>query len=294
LRPMDTLRIYGDFEFGYNDVSYARALPRQNQSYKVHANYRPRTWLTIDGAIDIRENRDNVSQVNNLEHTRTYSFSTVLAPNSKLAFTMGYNYTDISLQELLAFRDNFGALTNTPYAGFSPVSGYLFYTPANSLCPTGFTTGNATGSGINTSVDLCTTAIYTSHQHYAYSDVMWKPVNRVTARVGYTGTFVSGTSGGISTVTGQFLGPLNPLRPDGTVAFNYQKPFVSVQIDLYKGLSYKTTWNYYVYNSIGPQNLAVTVPAGSGAFAGQTYALQPIAAPDFNGSTLMFSMRYAF
>ena len=294
LRPMDTLRINADFEFGYNDVSYARALPRQIQSYKIHANYRPRTWMTIDGAIDIRENRDNISQVNNLEHARTYSFSTVLAPNSKLAFTIGYNYTNISLQELIAFRDNFGALTTTVFPGFSPASGYLFYTPANSACPAGFTTGNATGSGINTSVNLCTTAIYTSHQHFAYSDVMWKPVNRVTASVGYTGTFVGGNTGGLSTVTGQFLGPLNPLRPDGTLAFNYQKPFVSIQIDLYKGLSYKTTWNYYAYNPKGPLNPSVTVPAGSGPFAGQTYALQPIVGTNFNGSTLMFAMRYAF
>ncbi|MGH9681740.1 MAG: hypothetical protein ACRD4Y_17475, partial [Candidatus Acidiferrales bacterium] len=32
LRPMDTLRIYADVEFGYNDFSYARVLPRQVQS----------------------------------------------------------------------------------------------------------------------------------------------------------------------------------------------------------------------------------------------------------------------
>jgi len=87
---------------------------------------------------------------------------------------------------------------------------------------------------------------------------------------------------------------LNPLQPAGTLAFNYQKPFVSIQVDIYKGLSYKTTWNYYAYNSRAPLNVSVTVPGGSGTYAGQTLALQPIAAPDFNGSTLMFAMRYAF
>jgi len=85
-----------------------------------------------------------------------------------------------------------------------------------------------------------------------------------------------------------------PLQPAGTLAFNYLKPFGTVQIDLYKGLSYKTSWNYYAYNSRAPINPSVTVPAGSGAYAGQTYALQPIAAPDFTGSTLMFALRYAF
>jgi hypothetical protein len=97
LRPMDTLRINSDFQFGYKDVAYARSLPRQIQSYKIHANYKPRPWLTIDAAVDIRENRDNVSEVNDLEHTRTYGFSTVLARSSNLAFTIGYNYTDIFL-----------------------------------------------------------------------------------------------------------------------------------------------------------------------------------------------------
>jgi len=283
MRPTDTLQIYTDFEFGYNDVSYTRVSPRQIQSYKIHANYQPRTWITIDGSVDIHQNRDNVSEVNNIEHGRTYGFSTVLARSSKLAFTLGYNYTDISLQELISFRDNFGALTSTAYPGFSPTSGYLFYTPANSVCPAGFTTGNATGSGTNANVNLCTTAFYTSRQHYAYSDVMWKPMKRITADLGYAGTFVGG-----STVF------LNPLQPAGTLAFNYVKPFVSFQIDLYKGLSYKTTWNYYAYNSRAPVNPSVTVPSGSGPYAGQTLALQPVAAPDFNGSTLMFAMRYAF
>ena len=268
-RPMDTLRITADFEFGYNDVSYTRTQPRQIQSYKVHANYRPRPWMTIDGAIDIHENRDNVSQVNNLEHGRTYGFSTVLAPNPKFAFTIGYNYTDISLQTFVCFRDTSGQMT-----GSGGVPGYLIYTPINSPCP--FTTAEATSSGTNSSINLGTTAFYTSHQHYAYSDVMWKPVNRVTTRVGYTGTFVGG-----STVF------LNPLQPAGTLAFNYQKPFASIQIDLYKGLSYQTTWNYYGYNAKAPIGASVPITGG-------TYTLQPIVGPDFNGRALMFAMRYAF
>jgi hypothetical protein len=281
LRPMDTLRIYADFQFGYNDVSYTRTSPRQIQSYKIHANYRPRTWMNFDGAIDIHENRDNISEVDNLEHGRTYSVSTMLARNSDFTFTLGYNYTDIYLQTFICFRDNFGSLTSTAYPGFSPASGYLFYTPANSACP--FTSAEATSSGTNASINLGTLAFYSSRQHYAYSDMMWKPANRITLDVGYTATFVGGST----------VSP-NPLLPGGTLAFNYQKPFVSLQIDIYKGLSYKTTWNYYAYTSRAPVNISVTVPSGSGAYAGQTYGLQPIDAPDFNANTLLFALRYAF
>ena len=77
-RPIDALRITGDFEFGYNDNSYTRIDPRQVQSYKIHANYKPRPWANLDGAVEIHENRDNVATVNNLEHDRSYSFATIL------------------------------------------------------------------------------------------------------------------------------------------------------------------------------------------------------------------------
>ena len=94
-RPMDVLRITGDFQFGYNDYSFTRISPRQVQSYKIDANYKPRTWINFDGAIDIHENRDNVSTVNDVEHGRSYSFVTTLMPNSRLFFNLGYTYTDI-------------------------------------------------------------------------------------------------------------------------------------------------------------------------------------------------------
>src|SRR5271156_2788945 len=61
VRPVDALRIAGDFEFGYNDASYTRIDPRQVQSYKIHATYKPRPWVNLDAAVDINENRDNVS-----------------------------------------------------------------------------------------------------------------------------------------------------------------------------------------------------------------------------------------
>src|SRR5271155_1942206 len=54
-RPIDTLRITGDFEFGYNDASFTRIDPRQVQSYKVQANYKPRPWAVVDGSVEIHE-----------------------------------------------------------------------------------------------------------------------------------------------------------------------------------------------------------------------------------------------
>ena len=242
-RPTDKLEITGDFAFGYNDYSFTRISPRQVQVYKVHANYKPRTWVNFDAAIDLHENRDNVSTVNDLEHGRSYSFVTTLAPNSKVFFDLGYTYTDIYNQAQICYYAN----------AFGP--------PPATQCPAslGYTPPAIPGLGV-----------YSSKQNFLYGDIMWKPVPRVTAGVGYAGTFVGGNTLGI-----------DPLQVPGTLAFNYQKPYGRIVFDLYKGLSYRMTWNYYGYNSKGQASNAIP-------------GLAAIPLQDFNGSTAEFALRYAF
>src|SRR5262249_53538922 len=154
-RPMDTLRINTDFEFGYSNYSYTRIWPRQIQSYKVHVDYRPRTWATISGAVDIHENRDNVIQVNNLEHGRAYSLFVVLARSPKRAYSFGYNFTDLYLQTYVCFNDTFGTITGPALPTFAACT-----------IP-------------NSPATLGATEFYANKQHYAYGDVMWKPIRRV-------------------------------------------------------------------------------------------------------------------
>jgi hypothetical protein len=240
-RPTDKLRVSGDVLFGYNDNSFTRVSPRQMQSYKIHATYSPKQWAHIDGAVDIHENRDNVTYVNNLEHGRTYSFVTTLAPSSNLWIDFGFHYMDIYTQTEICFADS----------GATAIS---FTAPC--AVP-----GNTGGT-------LSTLSFYASKDYYAYGNVMWKPFKRVTAIMGYAGSIVRGNT--------TFV---NVLQPTGTLDFNYLKPFASLQIDLYKGLSYKTAWNYYGYNDHGVSNPVL---------------LAPLPLQDFNGSNLTFSMKYAF
>ena len=79
LRPIDALRISADFSLGYNDFAFTRTSPRHVQVYKIHATYKPRTWINFDTAFDLHENSDNVATVNDTEHSRTYSFLTSFA-----------------------------------------------------------------------------------------------------------------------------------------------------------------------------------------------------------------------
>ena len=242
-RPNENLRITGDFEFGYNDYAFTRISPRQVQSYKIDANYKPRTWLNLDAAVDIHENRDNVSTVNDLEHGRTYAFAATLMPNAKVFFDLGYTYTDISLQDQICYYNN----------AFGPAP-----SPA---CPTSL--GYAPPA-------VPALGFYSSKQNFAHAGVSWKPTKQITASVGYAATFVGGTTTEI-----------NSLQVPGTLAFNYQTPYVTAIWNLYKGLSYRVTWNYYGYDGKGLASNAIP-------------GLAPIATPDFNGSTTEFALRYSF
>ncbi|MGB8322951.1 MAG: hypothetical protein WCE52_08325, partial [Candidatus Acidiferrum sp.] len=242
-RPIDALRITGDFQFGYNDYSFTRISPRQVQSYKVHASYKPRAWINLDAALDIHQNRDNVSTVNDIEHGRSYSFVTTVLPNARLSFDLGYTYTDIYTAALICYYNN----ANGPAPAIQ--------------CPTslGYTPPAVSGLGS-----------YSSKQNFAYADINWKPVKRVTLGLGYAGSFVGG-----STLL------INPLQVPGTLAFNYQKPYVRAVFDLYKGLSYRMTWNYYAYNAKGLESNAIP-------------GLAAIPIQDFNGSTAEFALQYTF
>jgi hypothetical protein len=241
--PLDTLRITGDFEFGYNDYSFTRISPRQVQSYKIQASYKPRAWINLDGAVDIYENRDNASTVNDIEHGRTYSFVTTFLPKAKLSLDLGYTSTDIYNQAEICYYQN----------AFGP--------PPSTQCPAslGYSPPAVLGLGS-----------YSSKQHFVYGDIIWRPAKRVTTAIGYSGTFVGGNTLAI-----------DPLQVPGTLAFDYQKPYVRAIFDLYKGLSCRMTWNYYGYNGKGLESNAIP-------------GLAAIPIQDFNGSTVEFAFRYAF
>jgi len=262
LRPIDALRISADFAFGYNDFAFTRTTPRHVQVYKIHATYKPHTWINFDAAFDIHENSDNVATVNDSEHSRSYSFLTTLLPNSKLSFDIGYTYTDL-----------YSAADNCYFYGFAPPI------PPTVGCPTDPAEFNSLGAF----------ATYTSKQHFGYFDVMWKPIKRVTASIGYAGTFLGGSE--VLTNGSTVEPPLNALQPVGTLAFNYQKPYATLIFDVYKGLSYRVSWNYYGFNGKGPS------PNNVPGLAFTPNAIPPsnaFTAQDFNGSTATFALRYAF
>ena len=259
-RPIDALRINGDFEFGYNDQSFTRIDPRQVQSYKVHANYKPKVWANLDGAVEIHENRDNVATVDNLEHDRSYSFAAILTASPRLSVDFGYNYWDAYTQSLICFAYSQTSANPTPPPATVVASAFppgVPVLPSGTACPI---------AGASSPLGALST--YSSTDHFAHAALIWKPMKRLTAMLGYGGSFVRG-----NTIF------LNPLTPSGTLDFNYQRPYASIAIDIARGLSYKMSWNYYGFNQAGNTN---------------PFGLAAIQSQDFNGSNATFSFRYSF
>jgi len=258
-RPMDALRLNGELTYGYSDAAFTRISPRHVQGYKAKATYTPKPWASLDGAVAIHDNQDDVATVSNIEHDRSYSFTTTLMPNAKLAVSFGYNYWDVYTQADICFNYSITATYAGPPAASVPVS----------TSPPGVDTAACTIPNASVgAAGLEALSTYSSADHFAHADVMWKPAKRITADMGYGGSFVRG-----NTIF------LNPLMPSGTLDYNYQLPYASINVLLYRGVSYKMAWNYYGFNEEG-----VTSPFG----------LAPIPLQDFNGSNATFSVRYAF
>ncbi len=208
-RPTNGFRLTYDQELMYADNTFTRISPRQLQHYKFRTSYKPKPWASLFGTLNIYEARNNVSQIDHLEHNRNYGFGVSIAPEEKWSLDFGYNYQGIFSQTNICFV--FGS--GPPPPGFS-------------LC-------TIPGSP----VPLQAISFYNSKINYGYVDFTVKPIKRVTLTGGYA----------LDSVTGSTL-ILNPNSPSGPLDFNYHRPYGNVVIDLGKGVAFKTAWGFYDYN----------------------------------------------
>jgi hypothetical protein len=210
-RPTDTVRLSYDQELMYADNTFTRVSPRQFQHYKFRGDYKPKPWVSMGTTLNVYEARNNVYQVNHLEHTRNFGYYLTVAPGERWSLDAGYNYTGVFSQTNICFI--FGA--GTPPAVF----------PACTI--------------VGSPVTLQGISIYTNKTNYGYADFLVKPVKRVTLRLGYA----------IDSVTGNTL-ILNPNSPTGPLNFKYHRPYASVDIGVAKGVTWRTGWGFYDYNEI--------------------------------------------
>src|SRR6266568_4509196 len=73
------------------------------QEYRVRSKYKAADWLNLNGSITIWEGRNNVFQVNDLQHNRAYGISALIQPNEKYGIEIGYDYNDLFSQVLICY-----------------------------------------------------------------------------------------------------------------------------------------------------------------------------------------------
>ena len=192
-RPVNNWRISFDTELMSADNTFTRIVPRQTQEYRLRTKYKITDWFNLNGSITIWEGRNNVFEVNSLQHNRVYAFSTMFQPNEKIGLELGYDYNDVFSQVLICFTSS--AVVTGP----------------NSVSCTGVT-------GLVQAVST-----YTNKSNFGYFDASWTPISRLTARLGAN---VTGTSGSVLIISPNApSGPLDSkyLQPFGGIDYRFAK-----------------------------------------------------------------------
>jgi hypothetical protein len=186
-KPLPAWRISFDTELMYADNSFTRISPRQSQEYRLRSTYKPAPWLNVSGSITIWEARNNVPEINNLQHNRFYGFSASMQPKESLGLELGYDYNDVFSQILICY------VTSVPPPGISQ-------------CP-----GSSLAQQLST---------YTNLSHYGYFAANWSPLKRLTLHLGAN---LTGTNGSVLILSPNApSGPLNSFWAQPVAGFEYR------------------------------------------------------------------------
>lgn len=162
-QPVRSLVVNLDIDAMSADRAYTRISPRQLQDYKIYTTYSPNPSVQLSSSITISESRDNVTNVNHLQHNRDYSFGATITPNKYWTLDMHYAYTDYYTRTDVCY-------VSTPT-----------YPTGALACPT--TTGYLFGNGL-----------YNEPTNFGTIDIGLHPDDKVTANVGYTASAVNGNA----------------------------------------------------------------------------------------------------
>ena len=186
-KPLANWRISFDTELMSADNTFTRISPRQTQEYRLRTTYKPAAWANLSGSITIWEGRNNVAEINNLQHNRIYGISAAFQPRESFGLELGYDYNDVFSQILICYTSSAAP-------------------PGLEKCP-----GSTLPQQLST---------YTNTSHYGYFDVNWTPWKRLTARVGAN---LTGNSGSVLIITPNApSGPLNSTYYQPFVGFDYR------------------------------------------------------------------------
>src|ERR1700689_1573807 len=222
-RPTHALRLNFDLEHTNYNAVFVRLSPRKDARYRFQTTYSPRSWATLGGSINIRQESNGDSQTQYVGHNQNYGLTASLAPHERFGLDLAYNFNSVIQNAIICFSD-------TPPTGVV----LSFVNNAN----------NNNCGGNDTANNFMANSYYTNHTNFGVATVRFKPAKRVLANIGYS----------ISSVDGS-VPQFNILQPLGTVQYKYQQPVANLTVDIGHKLAYNMGWNYYQYGEgsfVGP------------------------------------------
>ena len=213
LRPSPQWRVNFDVDAMYADNAFTRISPRHMEHYRLRSTYKPQGWLTLSGAVNIRESSDNVQTVNHLEHNRDFSAGASIAPSEKWSLDMNYGYDSVYSSTIECYTST----AAPPNAGTAP-----------DVC-------------VAAGTPLASTGYYNAPTQFGSLAFMLAPMKRVHLSGGYRMSAVNGNSDAI-----------NISQVNGSLQSQYQSPFANVVVDVQKNWSWKADYNYFGYGEGSP------------------------------------------
>ena len=286
LRPTNHWDLNGTVEAFYDDNVFTPMGARQTRHYRIHTLYRPKPWATVSGAFNDLERHNNTNNTDatpadgplqHVDHSRSVSLGTVLAPNEHYSFDFNYSYSDVYMSTNICYLS--GASVIFPGAASTTSTG------ANNLCP-------------NTLTDWGPS-----------KDFMDAPTQNASFGLTYSPNkvFRSGLGYRISAVSGnQFFSDAQQVN--GSLQSAYQSPYVNLAWTVHPGLIWRADYNFYGYGEGGPSGApfcstatnatAVIVPCNSSTLTGPTGLTESpagMSAPrNFHANNVTLSMHYEF
>jgi len=222
-RPTHALRLNFDLEHTNYNAVFVRLSPRKDARYRFQTTYTPRSWATLGGSINIRQESNADAQTQYVGHNQNYGLTASLAPRERFGLDFAYNFNSMIQNAIICFND-------TP--------------PAGVTLPFVANADNNNCAGNDTANNLMANSYYTNHTNFGMATVRFKPAKRVLANIGYSITNVDGS-----------VPQFNILQPLGTVQYKYQQPVASLSVDIGHKWAYNAGWNYYQYSEgsfVGP------------------------------------------
>ena len=218
-RKGTTLHANVNVEYGGADNWIYRIDPLRSLNVSGNLTYAPKPWLSVGTNLIFQRAINNDSDNAFHQHNYSATFTATFTPEKHWGLDLAYNFD--------AIQQN----ANICYTG-------------SIIAP-----GSFTCIGDDTLMEVYN--IYQTHTQYGYFAFTLTPIERVTARVGYSIV----DNGGNTT-------SLNALLPLGPLDSTFQSPLAALDFKVYKNVTFRAGWNYFYQYAegsfVGPLCLATS------------------------------------